>query len=93
MEDLAHISLFVKVARFESFTAAARSTGLSLATVSRRIGMLEDELGAQLFVRTNRQVALTEAGRAMLVHAECVMDELTRAREEISGHEIGRAHV
>ena len=66
MEDLAHISLFVKVARFESFTAAARSTGLSLATVSRRIGMLEDELGAQLFVRTNRQVALTEAGQATL---------------------------
>ena len=87
MEDLAHISLFVKVARFASFTATAKSTGLSLATVSRRISMLEDELGAQLFFRTNRQVALTEAGRSLLVHAEAVMDELTRAREEISCRE------
>lgn len=59
------LSEFLAVAGHGSFRAAAAELGVSPAAVSQTIKALEARLGAQLFVRTTRRVALTEAGSAL----------------------------
>jgi DNA-binding transcriptional LysR family regulator len=51
------------VAQFESITRAARSLGMPPSTVSRRLSVLESELGTTLLKRTTRRVSLTTQGR------------------------------
>ncbi|MCC7413704.1 MAG: LysR family transcriptional regulator [Gammaproteobacteria bacterium] len=62
MDKLASIKAFCAVVRDGSFSAAARSLGVSTAMVSKHIKRLEDELGARLLNRSTRHNALTEAG-------------------------------
>ncbi|ODN42613.1 LysR family transcriptional regulator [Piscirickettsia litoralis] len=54
--------LFVEVARAGSFTQTAVNHQSSKSQISRRIAQLEQRLNAQLFIRTPRQLQLTEAG-------------------------------
>jgi DNA-binding transcriptional LysR family regulator len=63
MADLNSIRIFVKVAQFESITRASRSLGMPPSTVSRRLSVLESELGVSLLKRTTRRVTLTAQGR------------------------------
>ena len=63
MADLDNILIFVKVAQFESISRAARSLGMPISTVSRRLSVLESELGVSLLRRTTRRVTLTPQGR------------------------------
>jgi DNA-binding transcriptional LysR family regulator len=63
MGDLNNILIFAKVAQFESITRAARSLGMPISTVSRRLSVLESELGVVLVKRTTRRVTLTAQGR------------------------------
>ena len=64
MADLNDIAVFVKVAQFESFSRAARSLGMPVSTVSRKVSALEDQLGVTLMQRTTRKLTLTAQGRA-----------------------------
>jgi DNA-binding transcriptional LysR family regulator len=63
MADLDNIAIFVKVAQYESISRAARSLGMPISTVSRRLSVLESQLGASLLRRTTRRVSLTAQGR------------------------------
>jgi DNA-binding transcriptional LysR family regulator len=63
MADLDNILIFVKVAQFESISKAARSLGMPISTVSRRLSVLESGLGVSLVRRTTRRVTLTPQGR------------------------------
>jgi DNA-binding transcriptional LysR family regulator len=63
MADLDNVLIFVKVAQFESISRAARSLGMPISTVSRRLSVLESELGVSLLRRTTRRVTLTAQGR------------------------------
>ena len=63
MADLNNILIFVKVAQLESITRAARSLGMPISTVSRRLSLLESELGVALVKRTTRRMILTAQGR------------------------------
>jgi DNA-binding transcriptional LysR family regulator len=63
MADLNNILIFVKVAQFESISRAARSLGMPISTVSRRLSVLESQLGVTLLRRTTRRVTLTAQGR------------------------------
>jgi DNA-binding transcriptional LysR family regulator len=63
MADLDNILIFVKVAQFQSITRAARSLGMPISTVSRRLSVLESELGVSLLRRTTRRVTLTAQGQ------------------------------
>jgi DNA-binding transcriptional LysR family regulator len=56
------VLIFVKVAQFESISRAARSLGMPISTVSRRLSALESELGVSLLRRTTRQVTSTPQG-------------------------------
>ena len=66
MLDLNDIAVFVRVAQLGSFSRAAHSLGMPVSTVSRRVGALEDQLGATLLQRTTRKLSLTVQGRAYL---------------------------
>src|SRR6476660_9913064 len=63
MADLDNIQIFVKVAQLESISLAARSLGMPISTVSRRLSVLESALGVSLLRRTTRRVTLTAQGR------------------------------
>src|SRR4030095_12309737 len=63
MADLDNVVIFVKVAQYESTSRAARSLGMPISTVSRRLSVLESQLGATLLRRTTRRVSLTPQAR------------------------------
>src|SRR5476651_725082 len=63
MANLDDIQIFIKVAQFESISQAARSLGMPISTVSRRLSVLESSLGVSLLRRTTRRVTLTLQGR------------------------------
>jgi DNA-binding transcriptional LysR family regulator len=63
MAKLDDVLIFVKVAQFESISRAARSLGMPISTVSRRLSVLESKLGVSLLRRTTRRVTLTAQGR------------------------------
>lgn len=67
--DLNTLVVFDAVVEAGGFTAAAERLGVAKAKVSIQIGRLEGKLGVTLFVRTTRQVSLTDAGR--MLHEEC----------------------
>lgn len=69
MRDLNEISVFARVAQQGSFSAAARSLGMPLSTVSRKVADLEEQLGVSLLQRTTRRLQLTRAGE--LYYRQC----------------------
>jgi DNA-binding transcriptional LysR family regulator len=76
---------FLEVARRGSITAAADALRYTQSAVSRKIAALEDEVGAPLFQRLPRRgVRLTDAGSALLPHAEAVLGRLDAARREVA---------
>lgn len=66
MDRLDGLATFVAVAETGAFVAAARRVGRSPTVVTRTVAALERHLGARLFNRTTRAVALTDAGRRHL---------------------------
>lgn len=83
MDFLSRSATFVRVVESGSFSSAARSLRLSLAAVSRQISSLEEELGAELFVRVSRGLHVTEAGQRFYEHAVRLVREADAARESV----------
>lgn len=77
--SLRELECFVAVAEELSFTRAARRLRLSQPPLSRHIQSLETRLGAKLFLRMPRAVALTAAGRAFLEDTKGALTQLQRA--------------
>jgi DNA-binding transcriptional LysR family regulator len=83
--DTGLLIAFREVASRGSFTGAADALGYTQSAVSRQIAALEGDVGAPLFDRLPRRgVRLSDAGRALLPHAEAVLDRLGSARREIA---------
>ncbi|MEJ0086455.1 MAG: LysR family transcriptional regulator [Pseudomonadota bacterium] len=84
MPNLEDLETFVAVADTGGVSPAARRLGLPKSIVSRRLGRLEHELGAQLLTRNTRGAALTEAGATFREHAARAVAEIDAARESVS---------
>jgi LysR family nitrogen assimilation transcriptional regulator len=77
--DLRQLRYFIAVAEEGSVLAAARKVHISQPALSNRIKELEEELGAPLFTRHSRGVALTTAGHRLLEEARHVVAAMARA--------------
>lgn len=73
IHDLRHIRAFLAAARIGNFTRAAAELHISQSAFTVQIRQLEDALGVTLFDRSKRRVALTAAGRDVLVPLERVL--------------------
>ena len=82
--ELRQLEYFVAVAEECHFTRAARRMHVAQSGLSASIRALEVELGAPLFLRTTRQVELTEAGRALLPEARRALQSVESARDAVA---------
>lgn len=83
--QLGSIELFCMAAELSSFTAAAVAAGVTPAAVSRSVSRLEERLGIRLFVRTTRQIRLTDEGRMYFEESRQALAQLVDAERQISG--------
>jgi DNA-binding transcriptional LysR family regulator len=77
--DPGDLLLFARIVECGSFSLAAERVQLPKSTVSRRISLLEGQLGERLLQRTTRKLVLTEFGASLLEHARRVADETEAA--------------
>jgi DNA-binding transcriptional LysR family regulator len=82
--ELRQLAHFLAVADQRHFTRAATRVHLTQSSLSSSIRALEQELGGDLFVRSTRQVELTEAGRALLGPARRAVDAAEDARDAVA---------
>ena len=81
---LDELRAFLSVAESGSFSKAAAELYRSQPAVSRRIDVLETELGTALFTRHGRTVSLTPAGEALLPHAGAALAAVEDARKAVA---------
>ncbi|WP_338865069.1 LysR family transcriptional regulator [Myxococcus stipitatus] len=82
MMESENLRIFVAVARQLSFGEAAKRLGIPVSTVSRRVALLEEQLGTRLLQRTSRRVGLTLEGSRLLLRAGPLLDQLSEVLDE-----------
>jgi LysR family transcriptional regulator of abg operon len=80
---ISQLRLFTAVAEHGSIRAASRALGTAQSGITHQLQNLEAMLGATLFTRTNRGVALTVLGQRLLLRAGAILGECERAEREL----------
>ncbi len=87
--DIKGLRFFLGVLRYKSITKAAEHLYIAQPALGLQIRKLETELGAQLFQRHSRGVTPTEAGLLLAEHAEVILRQVERARQDL--HDYAKA--
>ena len=87
MDRLGAMGVFRKVVEAGSYSGAARSLRISVASASKQVAALEERLGVRLLHRTTRRLALTEAGREYYARCGRILDEVTEAEARVAERE------
>lgn len=77
------LECFLAVAEYLNFSRAAESLKITQPAVSHQITSLEDELGARLFIRTSKNVTLTEAGFMFMEDASSIIKIASSAKNRL----------
>ena len=96
MLDVRRMRVLREVAARGSFSAAAEALAYTQSAVSQQIAALEREAGTRLVDRSARGVTLTDAGRALVLHADAILARLADAEAEldaIAGLRGGRVRL
>src|SRR3954453_4387029 len=96
MLDVRRLRVLREVAARGSFSAAAESLSFTQSAVSQQVAALERECAAKLLERGPRGVRLTDAGRALVEHADAILARIDDAEEElaaIAGLRGGRLRI
>jgi DNA-binding transcriptional LysR family regulator len=96
MDTVQNMRVFARVALRANFSAAARELSLSPSAVTKQVAQLETRIGARLFDRTTRRVALTEAGRIYLERClECLQafDDAQASLSELLATPRGKLRI
>jgi molybdate transport repressor ModE-like protein len=83
MLDVKRMRILKEVADRGSFSAAAEALSYTQSAVSQQIAALEREAGTQLVTRGSRGIRLTEAGEALVRHADAILTRLADAEAEL----------
>lgn len=78
---------FLTVARERNITNAAKALHITQPTLSRQMALLEEEIGARLFIRDGRPLTLTDEGFLLRRRAEEILGLMEKTEAEIAGHE------
>ena len=89
--EIRHFRYFLAVAKHCHFTRAAEQLGIAPPTLTRQIQDLESALGTRLFVREQREVRLTDAGRALQIEAELAVRQFETAQYNVQRAGRGEA--
>ncbi|WGS54791.1 LysR substrate-binding domain-containing protein [Paraburkholderia sp. D15] len=80
---ISQLRAFTAVAEHGSIRAASRALGIAQSGITQQLQNLESMLGATLFTRTNRGIALTALGQRLLQRAGAIIGECERAEQEV----------
>jgi len=89
--EIRHFRYFLAVAKHKNFSRAAEQLGIAPPTLTRQIQDMESALGTRLFLRLQREVSLTDAGRALQVEAEVAVRQFEVA--QLNAQRAGRGET
>ena len=84
MLDVRRLQMLRAVHREGSISAAARSLGYTQPAISHQLARLEDEVATSLVTRSGRGVRLTDAGLALVEHADAIIARIDAAEQEVA---------
>lgn len=87
MDRFESMAMFVAVAEAGGFSAASRKLAKPLATVSRKVSELEEQLGIALLARSTRHVTLTDSGRQYYEACRRILNDVAEAEREAAGEQ------
>ncbi|MGE8114424.1 LysR substrate-binding domain-containing protein [Pseudomonas sp. NPDC086566] len=87
LPNLDDLDIFLQVARRASFAAVAEARGMSAAFVSKRIRLLEADLGVRLLHRTTRRVTVSEEGVRVYQWAQQIFEALQRMGDDLDARQ------
>ena len=93
LPPLSALRPFEAAARLESFSRAAEELHLTHGAVSHQVRALEEHLGAVLFARHGKRVALTAAGRAFAERVRAALEEIAQAADSLRARREDRLTV
>jgi LysR family transcriptional activator of glutamate synthase operon len=82
--ELRQLKYFIEVAKVEHFSLAADTIHVAQSALSRQIGLLEKELGVELFERDGRNVKLTQIGKLFAEQATIALKAIDNATQLVS---------
>src|SRR3954454_14691660 len=82
--DVRRLRVLRELAARGTVAATAEALSFTPSAVSQQLAVLEREAGVALLEREGRRLALTDAGRTLVPHADPVLDQLERAETELA---------
>lgn len=90
---LHQLRIFLTIAQAATLTRASKQLGLAQPSLSKHLASLEDSVGARLFDRGHNRMALTDAGRLLVRHAQSVLKEIDEAEAGLREFSSGKRAI